>query len=293
MCRPISLIITEDKIFLPPEKVWNHSHTFIMKTHNIPDGLMGDKYIRLEVTCLGSIFRDKETNRKLVVDHTWNVKVDETNIPEWYSNDLANQEDRAREAVKKWFDNFPDNLIDGYKEIAGDNAKIIAGDFSTLTSGNKSTLNAGDFSTLTSGNKSTLNAGDHSTLSAGHCSTLTAGHCSKLTAGHCSKLTGGNGSTLSGGNSSTLTGGDRSKLTGEDGSTLTAGKNSTLTGGGNSIFCAGENSSFSSIYFDGKRYRTVTFYVGENGILPNKKYQIIDDKIYDYETNEEANTKNH
>jgi len=244
MCNPISLIVTEDKIFLPPEKVWNHSHTFIMKTHNIPDGLIGDKYLRLEVVPpKGNIFRDKETNKKLVVNNTWKVVVDETIIPEWYSDDLANQEDRAREAAKKWFDNFPDNLLDGYMEIAGDFSKLTGGDGSTLTGG------------------------------------------------YGSKLTGGDSSKLTGGDSSTLIGGDDSTLTGGYVSTLNAGDYSTLTGGNNSVFCAGENSSFSSIYWDGKRCRTVVFYVGENGILPNKKYKISNGKIYDEETGEEAKVK--
>ncbi len=119
MRNPISLIITEDKVFLPLEKVWNHSHTYIMKIHNIPDGMIGDKYLRLEVTPPNNILRDKKTNEKLVVNKKWNVKVDETNIPEWYSNDLANQENRVREAAKKWFKDFPDNLVPGYREIAG------------------------------------------------------------------------------------------------------------------------------------------------------------------------------
>jgi len=251
MCYPISLIITEDKVFLPPENVWNHSHTFIMKVHNIPDGLLGDKYLRLEVTPPDKIFRNKETNKKLAVNKKWNVIVDETNIPDWYSNDLANQEDRVREAAKKWFKDFPDNLVPGYKLIAGDCANINAGNSSTLTAGNNSTLTGGNWSRLTSGNSSTL------------------------TGGSCSTLTGGNISTLTGGSCSTLTGGDYS----------------ILTGGDYSKFYAGKNSSFSSIYWDGERNRTVTFYVGENGILPNKKYKIIEGKIYDYETNEEVKGK--
>ena len=267
MCYPISLIITEDKVFLPPENVWNHSHTFIMKVHNIPDGLLGDKYLRLEVTPPDKIFRNKETNKKLAVNKKWNVIVDETNIPDWYSNDLANQEDRVREAAKKWFKDFPDNLVPGYKLIAGDCANINAGNSSTLTAGNNSTLTGGDFSKLTGGDGSTL------------------------TGGYGSKLTGGDSSKLTGGDSSTLIGGDDSTLTGGYVSTLNAGDYSTLTGGNNSVFCAGENSSFSSIYWDGKRCRTVVFYVGENGILPNKKYKISNGKIYDEETGEEAKVK--
>jgi len=244
MCNPISLIITEDKAFLPPEKVWNHSHTFIMKTHNIPDGMIGDKYLRLEVTPPEeNVFRNKETNEKLVVDHTWNVIVDETNIPEWYSNDLANQEDRAIEAVKKWFDSFPDNLLDGYKEIAGNGSKLTGEYSSTLTAGNSSTLTGGDYSTLTGGYSSKLTAGNGSTLTAGY-------NC-----------------------------------------TLTAGYNSILIAGDGSVFCSGEKSSFTSTYYDGNRNRTVTFYVGENGILPNKEYKISNGKIYDYETGKELKTK--
>jgi len=276
MCNPISLIITEDKAFLPPEKVWNHSHTFIMKTHNIPDGMIGDKYLRLEVTPPEeNVFRNKETNEKLVVDHTWNVIVDETNIPEWYSNDLANQEDRAIEAVKKWFDSFPDNLLDGYKEIAGNGSKLTVRNCSTLTAGNGSTLTGGDYSTLTGGYSSKLTGEYSSTLTAGNSSTLTGGDYSTLTGGYSSKLTAGNGSTLTAGYNCTLT----------------AGYNSILIAGDGSVFCSGEKSSFTSTYYDGNRNRTVTFYVGENGILPNKEYKISNGKIYDYETGKELKTK--
>ena len=259
MCYPISLIITEDKVFLPPENVWNHSHTFIMKVHNIPDGLLGDKYLRLEVTPPDKIFRNKETNKKLAVNKKWNVIVDETNIPDWYSNDLANQEDRVREAAKKWFKDFPDNLVPGYKLIAGDCANINAGNSSTLTAGNNSTLTGGDFSKLTGGDYSTLTGGDNSTLTGGNWSRLTSGNSSTLTGGSCSTLTGGNISTLTGGSCSTLTGGDYS----------------ILTGGDYSKFYAGKNSSFSSIYWDGERNRTVTFYVGENGILQIKSIKLL------------------
>ena len=292
MCYPISLIITEDKVFLPPDNIWNHSHSFIMQTHNIPDGLLGDKYLRLEVTPPEEdVFRNKKTNEKLVVDTTWNVKIDETNIPEWYSNDLANQENRAREAAKKWFDSFPNNLVPGYREIAGDYSTLTAGNWSTLTGGNWSRLTSGNISILTGGHYSTLTGVDNSVLTGGNYSTLTGGACSTLTAGNDSTLTGGACSRLTGGNDSTLTGGGCSTLTGGYKSTLTGGNNSTLTAGDGSIFCSGENSSFISQYWDGKKYRTIVFYVGENGILPNKKYKICYDKIYDYKTNEEVKTK--
>ena len=105
-------------------------------------------------------------------------------------------------------------------------------------------------------------------------------------------ITSVNDSTLTGGNNSTLTAGNYSILTAGYSSVLTSGNNSKLTAGDNSIFCSGENSSFSSIYWDCQRDRTVTFYVGENGIEPNKKYRIVDGKIYDYETGKEVKEEN-
>jgi hypothetical protein len=95
------------------------------------------------------------------------------------------------------------------------------------------------------------------------CGTAIVG--STLTGGDRSTLTGGYDSTLTGGNDSTLTGGDRSTLTGGNDSTLTGGNDSTLTGG--------NDSSLSTRWWDGNRYRTATFYVGEAGIEPNVPYR--------------------
>ncbi len=256
MCKPISLIITEDKVFFPPDNVWNHSHSFIMEIHNIPDGLIGDKYLRLEVVPPEyNVFRNKKTNEKLEVNDDWKVVVDEENIPDWYSTDKPNQEYRAREAVNKWFQNFPDNLVPGYRKIAGD--------YSTLTGGDDSKLTGGYCSKLTGGDESALNAGKGSTLTGGDYSILTGEDCSILTGEYRSTLNAGKGSTLTGGNYSTLTGGE----------------NSTLTAYNDSIFYAGEGSEFILHWFDENRKRTTVAYVGENGIEPNKKYRGIDGKF--------------
>ncbi len=189
MCNPISLILTEDKVFLPPEEFWNHSHSFIMEKNNIPNGLIGDKYLRLEVVPPEeNIFINKETNEKLEVNDEWKVKVDEDNIPDWYKNDKPNQEYRAREAANKWLQNFPDNLVPGYKEVAGIFAKIISGDHSTLTAGIYSALHAGDNSELTAGSGSELTAGRYSALNAGYESILVAGNYSIFCAGEYSSF---------------------------------------------------------------------------------------------------------
>ena len=85
------------------------------------------------------------------------------------------------------------------------------------------------------------------------------------------KMIGGDESTLTGGNWSTLMGGDGSTLTGGDESTLTGGNGSTLTGGDESTLCWR--------IWDGKFYRLHTFYVGENGVLPNVAYKFVEGKL--------------
>ena len=267
MCNPISLILTEDKVFLPPENIWNHSHSVIIETHNIPNGLIGDKYLRLEVSPPEeNIFRDKETNERLEVDDTWKVILDEENTPDWYSTDKPNQEDRARTAANKWLKNCPDNLVPDYKESAGNRSTLIGGHGSTLTGVYCSKLTGGYGSKLTAGHDSTLTGGDESVLNAGNDSILTARDFSTLTSEYTSTLNAGNYSILTAGYGSVLTAGYNS--------ILTAGNYSILTAYNDSIFCAGEGSSFSLIWYDAinDRMRTATVYVGENGIEPNKKY---------------------
>jgi len=85
--------------------------------------------------------------------------------------------------------------------------------------------------------------------------------------------TGGDRSTLTGGDWSTLTGGDRSTLTGRKESTLTGGDRSTLTGGAWSTLTGGDGSILIWKYYDGKRIRIKTEYVGKNDIKPDTKYK--------------------
>jgi hypothetical protein len=85
---------------------------------------------------------------------------------------------------------------------------------------------------------------------------------------------GGDGSTLTGGDRSTLTGGYGSTLTGGNGSTLTGGNGSTLTGRDESTLTGGEKSILQIKYYDGIRYRIVTGYIGEDGLLPGVPYRL-------------------
>jgi hypothetical protein len=182
----------------------------------------------------------------------------------------------------------------------GDSSKIIGADWSTLTGGDDSIITGGRWSTLTGGRWSTVTGGDNSIITGGNWSTLTGGNYSSVTGGEYSTLTGGNWSTLKGGHWSTVTDGNYSSVTGGDYSNVTGGKYSTVTGGNGSIVTGGYHSTvtggdgstvtggeYSTVtggdgsilslkWFDGKRTRIVTAYVGEDGIEPNVAYKLDD-----------------
>ena len=105
---------------------------------------------------------------------------------------------------------------------------------------------------------------------------ITGGDRSTVTGGSDSTVTGGKWSTVTGGNWSTVTGGEYSTVTGGDYSTVTGGDNSTVTGGYGSTVTGGDGSILSLKWFDGKRTRIVTAYVGEDGIEPNIAYKLDD-----------------
>ena len=56
--------------------------------------------------------------------------------------------------------------------------------------------------------------------------------------------------------------------------TATAGDDGTATAGYAGTATAGERGILSLRWWDWSRYRIATFYVGENGVLPNVKYRV-------------------
>jgi hypothetical protein len=136
----------------------------------------------------------------------------------------------------------------------------------TTASGNSSNLAAsGYYSNLAaSGNGSNLAA-------SGACSKLAAsGNCSNLAAsGYCSKL------AASGNYSNLAASGNYSNLaaSGADSVVVAAGLYSTA--------CVGENGCFTLHYWDAasRRIRAITGYVGENGVLANIRYGVVDGRL--------------
>lgn len=133
MCNAISGIMRSDgTTFFPRMDAWNHSHTAIAKENGIPDGEMGDRYARFEITPADGDFRSDQTS--------WVFKLDETRQPAWWSEDAPALEDKARRDALRWFRSFPDNLVPGFKCIGGKGSTLMGGDGSTLMGGYKSTL---------------------------------------------------------------------------------------------------------------------------------------------------------
>ncbi len=62
--------------------------------------------------------------------------------------------------------------------------------------------------------------------------------------------------------------------TGGDGSTVTGGYGSTVTGGYRSTVTGGDGSIIQAAYWDGRRRRIVTGYIGEDGLLPGVPYRL-------------------
>ena len=92
------------------------------------------------------------------------------------------------------------------------------------------------------------------------------GYAGIATAGVKGTATAGVRGTATAGDGGTATAGARGTATAGDGGTATAGERGTAT--------AGERGILSLRWWDWSRYRIATFYVGENGVLPNVKYRV-------------------
>jgi hypothetical protein len=176
---------------------------------------------------------------------------------------------------------------DRSRVTAGYGSRVMAGDRSHVMAGDRSHVMAGDGSHVTAGYGSRVMAGDRSHATAGYGSHVTAGYGSHVTAGDGSHVTAGYGSHVTAGYGSHVTAGDGSHVTAGDGSHVTAGYDSHVMAGDRSHVMAGYDShatagygsSISWRYYDGKRYRIKTVYVGEDGIKPNVAYICTDGEV--------------
>jgi hypothetical protein len=85
-------------IHLPdPKMLWQqeaHSHTRLAKANGIPDGMLGDKWARFELTPTNDGFHSDVA--------TWTLTLDEERQPEWWTNDLPAIDDKIRRHVARY-----------------------------------------------------------------------------------------------------------------------------------------------------------------------------------------------
>ena len=108
-------------------------------------------------------------------------------------------------------------------------------------------------------------------VTAGYGGTATAGNSGTATAGNWGTATAGYGGTATAGNSGTATAGNRGTATAGYWGTATAGYGGTAT--------AGKMGIISIRHWDGKRYRLIVGYVGEDGIEANTPYRVEGGKL--------------
>jgi hypothetical protein len=140
---------------------------------------------------------------------------------------------------------------------------VTAGDYGTAAVGHCGTATAGNSGTATAGNGGTATAGVGGTATAGHGGTATAGHYgTAIAVGYCGTATAGRYGAAKAGNYGTAKAGDYGTATAGDCGTAMAGHGGTI--------CI----KYYDVQKD--RYRIAIAYVGENGIMPNRKYALND-----------------
>jgi hypothetical protein len=159
---------------------------------------------------------------------------------------------------------------------AGYKGTATAGESGTATAGNWGTATAGDWGTATAGNWGTATAGNWGTATAGNWGTATAGNWGTATAGESGTATAGNWGTATAGYKGTATAGESGTATAGNWGTATAGNWGTATAGNWGTATAGKDGVLCIKRWDGKRYRLVVGYVGEEGILADKYYRLDD-----------------
>ena len=87
---------------------------------------------------------------------------------------------------------------------------------------------------------------------------------------------GNNGGTATAGDYGTATAGDRGTAMAGYWGTATAGDYGTATAGNYGTATAGNSGIINIRHWDGKRFRQIIGYIGEDGLLPNTAYRLDD-----------------
>ena len=156
----------------------------------------------------------------------------------------------------------------------GENGSLLGGALSVLTGGDYAKMTGGYYATMTGGDSATMTGGDSAKMTGGDYAKMTGGYYATMTGGDSATMTGGDSAKMTGGDSATMTGGFSAKMTGGYSAKMTGGDYAKMTGGYSATMTGGDYAVMNFQYWDGKRTRVVTAYVGEDGILPNVAYKL-------------------
>ncbi|WP_256587973.1 hypothetical protein [Pseudomonas sp. FFUP_PS_473] len=164
------------------------------------------------------------------------------------------------------------NVQDGYVKPArtyrqvGDQESVQTGDYGTAIAGDSGTAMTGESGTAVVGDRGSALAGVFGTASAGEWGHATVGDGGVASVLTCGVATAGSFGTASAG----------------DYGTACVGANGTASAGVGGAVCAGELSEIRLKYWDeqAQRYRTVTGYIGENGLESNAHYKLNDEHVF-------------
>lgn len=162
--------------------------------------------------------------------------------------------------------------------IAGINGDACVGDNGMATVGDRGVATVGYGGGAFAGTDGIANAGHHARAEAGSRARATSGNFgvsivisySTATSGHHGKSVSGDFGT---------------SVSGEDGTAIT-GRHGHAQVGTRGFAQAGEHGSVQFKWWDGKRYRTSVFYVGEDGMEPDVRYECVDGKLVKKVVNE-------
>jgi hypothetical protein len=125
MCVAFSCILKRNGDTLTNNNPHIHSHEAIIKLHGLQESKLGPDHtgwVRIECTPP----RKNDLNYASSVDD-WIITVDESTVPQWYSDDRDSYETKVRAAARKWQSGI---MIDGqegcYKLESWDNDTLIS-----------------------------------------------------------------------------------------------------------------------------------------------------------------------
>lgn len=150
--------------------------------------------------------------------------------------------------------------------LGGDLQSVQTGDYGTAIAGDSGNAMAGESGTAIVGDRGTACAGIFGTASAGDWGRADAGDCGVAYVLSCGRASAGVLGTATAG----------------DYGTAVVGDSGTASAGVGGTVCAGEQGEIRLKYRHNrsKRSRTVTGYIGENGLEPNTPYTLNDKHVF-------------